>query len=218
MDDTFYWGEGGQYGPYHAQEDGWPNAGEVQRDYREQADLSADEFALLYSEELKKLGKENKKGKSGAEGKVSGTWVLNMEKQNRVPTDITRRRVIARLLHIPSLLLGLATLQDVEIQPQKEAQMQPAMVPHTLKKVSTDIGKYEPTSAIDALAEARIFNRLFDRSNERTVITVSHRLSTVEKADVIIMLEDGCVVETGTHRELVEKRGRYYRMFESQIK
>jgi ATP-binding cassette, subfamily B, bacterial len=76
----------------------------------------------------------------------------------------------------------------------------------------------EPTSAIDALAEARIFNRLFHRSNERTVITVSHRLSTVEKADVIIMLEDGRVVEIGTHSELVEKRGRYYRMFESQIR
>jgi ATP-binding cassette, subfamily B, bacterial len=45
----------------------------------------------------------------------------------------------------------------------------------------------EPTSAIDALAEARFFSHLFDRSNERTVITVSHRLSTVEKADIIIM-------------------------------
>jgi ATP-binding cassette subfamily B protein/ATP-binding cassette subfamily C protein len=76
----------------------------------------------------------------------------------------------------------------------------------------------EPTSAIDALAEARIFNRLFARSNERTVITVSHRLSVIEKADVIVMLEDGCIVETGTHTELIAKRGRYYRMFESQIK
>lgn len=75
----------------------------------------------------------------------------------------------------------------------------------------------EPTSAIDALAEARIFNRLFARSNERTVITVSHRLSTVEKADVIVMLEEGCIVEMGTHTELVAKRGRYYRMFESQL-
>lgn len=75
----------------------------------------------------------------------------------------------------------------------------------------------EPTSAIDALAEARIFKRLFaDRS--RTVITISHRLSTVEKADVIYMLEDGTIVESGTHKELVKKKGRYYRMFESQLK
>lgn len=143
MDDLFYWGEGGRYGPYHAQEDGWPNAGEVQRDYREKLGLSASEFATQYSEELQKLGKQNKKGKSGTEGKISGTWVLNMEKQNRVPTDIERRRIIARLLVIPPILLGLATLQNVVMKPQKEAPMQPAVTPQTLKKVSTDIAKYE---------------------------------------------------------------------------
>ncbi|MCU1633438.1 MAG: transporter related, partial [Micrococcaceae bacterium] len=74
----------------------------------------------------------------------------------------------------------------------------------------------EPTSAIDALAEHRIFTRLFaDRS--RTIIAISHRLATIEKADVVYMLEDGRVVESGTHRELVALRGRYFRMFESQL-
>ncbi len=74
----------------------------------------------------------------------------------------------------------------------------------------------EPTSAIDALAEHRIFSQLFaDRS--RTIIAISHRLATIEKADVVYMLEDGRIVESGTHRELVALRGRYYRMFESQL-
>ncbi|WP_104117199.1 ABC transporter ATP-binding protein [Arthrobacter sp. B1805] len=74
----------------------------------------------------------------------------------------------------------------------------------------------EPTSAIDALAEHRIFTRLFaDRS--RTIIAISHRLATIEKADIVYMLEDGRVVESGTHPELVALRGRYYRMFESQL-
>ncbi|MDQ0735678.1 ABC transporter ATP-binding protein [Arthrobacter agilis] len=74
----------------------------------------------------------------------------------------------------------------------------------------------EPTSAIDALAEHRIFSRLFaDRS--RTIIAISHRLATIEKADIVYMLEDGRVVESGTHRELVALRGRYFRMFESQL-
>lgn len=75
----------------------------------------------------------------------------------------------------------------------------------------------EPTSAIDALAEARIFNRLFKKTNHKTVVTISHRLSTVEKADVIVMFDNGKIVETGTHKELVKKRGAYYKMFESQI-
>ena len=74
----------------------------------------------------------------------------------------------------------------------------------------------EPTSAIDALAEHRIFTRLFaDRS--RTIIAISHRLATIEKADIVYMLEDGRIVEQGTHRELVALRGRYFRMFESQL-
>ena len=74
----------------------------------------------------------------------------------------------------------------------------------------------EPTSAIDALAEHRIFTRLFaDRSS--TIIAISHRLATIEKADVVYMLEDGQIVEQGTHKELVALRGRYFRMFESQL-
>ncbi|MGN7199223.1 ABC transporter ATP-binding protein [Arthrobacter sp. SAFR-044] len=74
----------------------------------------------------------------------------------------------------------------------------------------------EPTSAIDALAEHRIFTRLFaDRSS--TIIAISHRLATIEKADIVYMLEDGRIVEQGTHAELVALRGRYFRMFESQI-
>ena len=75
----------------------------------------------------------------------------------------------------------------------------------------------EPTSAIDALAEARIFDRLFQQK-QKTIITVSHRLSTIEKADMIFMLAHGRVVEHGTHAELVAQHGAYYHMFESQLR
>lgn len=74
----------------------------------------------------------------------------------------------------------------------------------------------EPTSAIDALAEHRIFTRLF-ADHSSTIIAISHRLATIEKADVVYMLEDGQIVEQGTHKELVALRGRYFRMFESQL-
>lgn len=74
----------------------------------------------------------------------------------------------------------------------------------------------EPTSAIDALAEAKIFDYLF-KETEKTIITVSHRLSTVKKADVIYMMKDGEIVEQGTYEELVALHGEFYTMFESQI-
>lgn len=75
----------------------------------------------------------------------------------------------------------------------------------------------EPTSAIDALAESRIFRHLFAEKN-RTVITISHRLTTIERADVIYMMEAGKIVEQGTHKELVAKKGAYHHMFESQLR
>lgn len=74
----------------------------------------------------------------------------------------------------------------------------------------------EPTSAIDALAEAKIFDYLF-KETDRTIVTVSHRLSTVKKADIIHMMKDGRLVESGTYSELIGKRGEFYTMFESQI-
>lgn len=75
----------------------------------------------------------------------------------------------------------------------------------------------EPTSAIDALAESRIFKHLFD-DKQRTVITISHRLTTIEKADIIFVLKDGKLVEQGTHRELVDKKGEYATIFAAQLK
>lgn len=74
----------------------------------------------------------------------------------------------------------------------------------------------EPTSAIDALAESRIFKRLFDRK-DRTIITVSHRLTTVKRADWVIVIDEGKIVEQGTHAELVKKKGAYFTLFESQL-
>lgn len=77
----------------------------------------------------------------------------------------------------------------------------------------------EPTSAIDALAEGKIFDRLFDKNNKNTVITISHRLTTIEDADTIYVLEDGKIVQHGTHKELAsQKVGQYARMFRRQLK
>jgi ATP-binding cassette subfamily B protein len=74
----------------------------------------------------------------------------------------------------------------------------------------------EPTSAIDALAEARIFKHLF-AEEQKTIITISHRLTTVQKADVVYMMKDGRIAEVGTAKELIAKKGEFYTMFESQI-
>lgn len=77
----------------------------------------------------------------------------------------------------------------------------------------------EPTSAIDALAEAKIFDRLFDKKNEKTLIAISHRLTTIEQADRIYVIDQGRIVQQGTHTELAaQKSGQYATMFRRQLK
>ena len=76
----------------------------------------------------------------------------------------------------------------------------------------------EPTAALDPMAEQEIFNQ-FDRLREdKTTIFVSHRLSSATVASLIVVLEYGEVVESGDHRTLMEKRGKYYELFSTQAK
>lgn len=75
----------------------------------------------------------------------------------------------------------------------------------------------EATSSLDAANECRITENLNEVFNGRTRIVIAHRLSTVKNADNIIVLRHGCVVEHGTHAELVAKQGYYYTLVKNQL-
>ena len=75
----------------------------------------------------------------------------------------------------------------------------------------------EATNSLDANNEKVIMERLDTLFRGKTVVIVAHRLSTVRNADNIIMLDRGRVVEQGTHRELTERRGYYYRLVKNQL-
>ncbi|MCR5733050.1 MAG: ABC transporter ATP-binding protein/permease, partial [Lachnospiraceae bacterium] len=72
----------------------------------------------------------------------------------------------------------------------------------------------EATSALDAISEREISGALDNMSESRTTFIVAHKLATVRKADLIIVMQDGGVVESGTFEELMSKRGYFYRMEE----
>lgn len=74
----------------------------------------------------------------------------------------------------------------------------------------------EPTAALDARAEYEVFLRFSELVAGRMAILISHRFSTVRMADRIIVLENGTVVEQGTHEELLESRGLYEELFRMQ--
>jgi len=74
----------------------------------------------------------------------------------------------------------------------------------------------EPTAQLDVRGEAEIFQRILVATRGCTTILVSHRFSTVRHADRICVLENGAVIELGTHDELIALGGRYRTMFELQ--
>lgn len=74
----------------------------------------------------------------------------------------------------------------------------------------------EPTSALDAKAESDVFQRFIGLTKGKTSIIISHRFSTVRQADRILVLEEGKVLELGTHEELMENQGLYSQLFKLQ--
>ena len=75
----------------------------------------------------------------------------------------------------------------------------------------------EATSALDTETEREIRQTLTNASEGRSVLTIAHRLSTIADADRIIVLENGSIVEIGTHQALLSKRGRYYSLWTKQL-
>jgi ATP-binding cassette subfamily B protein len=74
----------------------------------------------------------------------------------------------------------------------------------------------EPTAQLDARAEADIYDRFLELTRGVTAIVISHRFSTIRRADRIVVLADSSVVESGSHEELVAARGTYAALFRAQ--
>jgi ATP-binding cassette subfamily B protein len=74
----------------------------------------------------------------------------------------------------------------------------------------------EATSALDYQTERRVCDNLLSSLQDCTVFFITHRLATVSRADVIVVMHQGIITETGTHEELMAKKGRYYALYRQQ--
>lgn len=74
----------------------------------------------------------------------------------------------------------------------------------------------EPTASLDPKSELEIFQQFADLADEKTAFLVTHRLGSVKMADKILVLDKGRIVEEGTHRDLMQKKGLYFELFQIQ--
>lgn len=76
----------------------------------------------------------------------------------------------------------------------------------------------DSTSALDMDTEYELLKNLHRRDKRATTFIIAHRISAVKNADEILFLDNGRIVERGTHQELLKKRGKYYEVYAEQFK
>lgn len=118
---------------------------------------------------------------------------------------------------IESLPLGYNTKIGSEGNSISAGQKQRILIARSVYKNPDFIFFDEATNALDANNERAIMENLVDFFQDRTVIVVAHRLSTVKNADNIVVLRQGKIVEQGTHEELTEIEGDYFELVKNQL-
>jgi len=95
-------------------------------------------------------------------------------------------------------------------------ELQKMMLARALYKDSPILVLDEPTAALDPLAEQSLYLKYNSLTENKTSLFISHRLASTQFCNKIIYMEDGTILETGSHKELMKKNGKYFEMFEIQ--
>ena len=137
--------------------------------------------------------------------------------------SIGMERVIyaAKVANISSFIEAMPYSYETKIGAEgfglSQGQKQRILIARAIYKNPELIFFDEATNALDATNERVIVENLKSFYEGKTVIIVAHRLSTVKNADQLIVFENGEVQEIGTHKELVVKKGNYYRLVKDQL-
>lgn len=133
--------------------------------------------------------------------------------------EVVDREVIVRAArlanlhdHIMTLPEGYETTLGTEVNNFSQGQRQRLLIARALYKDTDFLFLDEPTNALDINNEKLIMDNIFNSCKGKTIVVVAHRLKTVQKADQIIVMENGRIVESGDHNGLILQKGLYYEL------
>lgn len=163
----------------------------------------------------------NKCGAVMQDGKIFNDTILNNivlddEKidYNKLKRALDTANIAAEIEKLP---LGYQTKMGEQGRGLSGGQKQRILIARALYKDPDYLFFDEATNSLDTLNEQKIVAALDNVFKDKTVIVVAHRLSTIRKADQIVVMQDGAIVEAGNHESLMQKKGRYYLLVQSQL-
>lgn len=155
------------------------------------------------------------------DGKIFNDTILNNIVLDDEKIDYSKLKKALETANIASeieqLPLGYQTVMGEQGRGLSGGQKQRVLIARALYKNPDYLFFDEATNSLDTLNEQKIVNALDDVFKEKTVIVVAHRLSTIRKADQIVVMQAGMVVEIGNHELLMQNKGRYFQLVQSQM-
>ncbi len=163
----------------------------------------------------------NKCGAVMQDGKIFNDTILNNivlddEKidYGKLKKALDTANIAAEIEKLP---LGYQTKMGEQGRGLSGGQKQRILISRALYKDPDYLFFDEATNSLDTLNEQKIVSALDNVFKDKTVIVVAHRLSTIRKADQIVVMQDGAIVEAGNHESLMQKKGRYHLLVQSQL-